>query len=267
MSCLTRSTVRRENASRLVMLDPNIRPVLATDPEYRSRLRSLIFESTIVKASAEDLAWLYPNIDYRAAAKRILDVGARLVLVTLGAAGAYGATRNAQLSVPAVPVEIVDTIGAGDAFGAATLAWLHDRDALDPRLSLSELDLESLLKFSCLAASLTCTRSGAEPPGDQRCTPGPSALAAGDGKARCDIWLSRRRNRCGPPIWAEFPQYCRPLFGLVHTSARALRLVSIDQSTGHAAHGPVERNRHRALLRHRDRRLRRSPFNRPPLVP
>ena len=80
---------------RLVMLDPNIRPVLATDPEYRPRLRSLIFESTIVKASAEDLAWLYPKIDYRAAAKRILDVGARLVLVTLGAAGAYGATRNA----------------------------------------------------------------------------------------------------------------------------------------------------------------------------
>ena len=164
MSCLTRSTVRRENASRLVMLDPNIRPVLATDPEYRPRLRSLISESTIVKASAEDLAWLYPKIDYRAAAKRILDVGVRLVLVTLGAAGAYGATRNAQLSVPAVPVEIVDTIGAGDAFGAATLAWLHDRDALEPRLSLSELDLESLLKFSCLAASLTCTRSGAEPP-------------------------------------------------------------------------------------------------------
>ena len=46
-----------------------------------------------------------------------------------------------------MPVEVVDTIGAGDAFGAASLAWLHDRDALDPRLSLSELDLESLLKF------------------------------------------------------------------------------------------------------------------------
>ena len=98
--------VRRENASRLVMLDPNIRPVLATDPEYRPRLRSLISESTIVKASAEDLAWLYPKIDYRAAAKRILDVGVRLVLVTLGAAGAYGATRNAQLSVP--PGRIAD---------------------------------------------------------------------------------------------------------------------------------------------------------------
>ncbi len=156
--------VERENGSRLVMLDPNIRPVLATDPEYRPRLHSLISESTIVKASAEDLTWLYPDIDYRAAAGRILAAGVRLVMVTLGVAGAYGATRDAQLNVPAVPVEVVDTIGAGDAFGAAALAWLHDRGALDPQLSLSEKDLESLLKFSCLAASLTCTRSGAEPP-------------------------------------------------------------------------------------------------------
>jgi len=103
-------------------------------------------------------------MDYRPAPERILEAGVRLVLVTLGAAGAYGLTRNARLSVPAVPVEVVDTIGAGDAFGAAALAWLHDHNALDPRLSLTEKDLESLLKFSCLAASLTCSRSGAEPP-------------------------------------------------------------------------------------------------------
>src|SRR5438445_9181467 len=96
--------VQRENGRRLVMLDPNIRPVLATDPEYRPRLHSLISESTIVKASAEDLAWLYPDIDYRAATGRILEAGVLLVLVTLGAAGAYGATRTARVSVPAVPV-------------------------------------------------------------------------------------------------------------------------------------------------------------------
>jgi fructokinase len=156
--------VHRENGRRLVMLDPNIRPVLATDAQYRPRLKSLIAESTIVKASAEDLAWLYPDTDYRAAAERILEAGVLLVLVTVGAAGAYGATRNARLSVSAPAVQVIDTIGAGDAFGAAALAWLHDRDALDPRLSLSAKELESLLTFSCLAASLTCTRSGAEPP-------------------------------------------------------------------------------------------------------
>jgi fructokinase len=156
--------VERESGRRLVMLDPNIRPVLAINPEYRPRLRSLISQSTIVKASAEDLAWLHPDIDYRAAAERILGVGVRLVLVTLGPVGGYGATRHSQVSVSAPPVEVVDTIGAGDAFGAAALAWLHDRDLLDPELSVTDQDVASLLEYSCRAASLTCTRSGAEPP-------------------------------------------------------------------------------------------------------
>ena len=156
--------VRREHGRRLVMLDPNIRPVLATDPGYRQRLRWFITQSTIVKASADDLAWLYPEIDYETAAERILDTGVRLVMVTLGAAGAYGTTGKVQACVSAPPVEVVDTIGAGDAFGAAALAWLHDRKALEPDFSLSKTQLESLLEFSCLAASLTCSRSGAEPP-------------------------------------------------------------------------------------------------------
>ena len=156
--------VGRETGRRLIMLDPNIRPGLATDPQYRPRLHSLISQSTIVKASADDLTWLYPELDYRAAAERVLGVGVRLVLVTLGAAGAYGTTRNSQVSVPASPVQVVDTIGAGDAFGAAALAWLHDRDALDPELSLTDQDIKSLLEYSCRAASLTCSRSGAEPP-------------------------------------------------------------------------------------------------------
>jgi fructokinase len=156
--------VRRESGRRLVMLDPNIRPVLATGPAYRRRMAWLISESTIVKASAEDLAWLYPDTDYVAAAGRILGAGVRLVLVTLGAAGAYGTTRNIEVRVPATPVQVVDTIGAGDAFGAAALAWLFDRDSLDPNFSLSKKEVESLLEFSSLAAALTCARSGAEPP-------------------------------------------------------------------------------------------------------
>jgi fructokinase len=156
--------VRREHGKRLVMLDPNIRPVLASDPGYRRRMAWFITQSTIVKASQEDLAWLYPDLQYEAAAERILGAGVRLVLVTLGAAGAYGSTRDVHTSVPAVPVEVVDTIGAGDAFGAAALAWLYDRHMLEPDLGLSREEVESLLGFSCLAASLTCARSGAEPP-------------------------------------------------------------------------------------------------------
>jgi len=61
-------------------------------------------------------------------------------------------------------VQVVDTIGAGDAFGAALLAWLHDRDALRQDLALSTDELRSALEFGCLVASLTCTRAGADPP-------------------------------------------------------------------------------------------------------
>lgn len=156
--------VRRGGPGRLVMVDPNIRPALIVEPPYRRRLDWLISRSTVVKASVEDLAWLYPDVDYGAAAERILGAGVRLVLVTRGASGAYGATRHGHVSVPAVPVQVVDTIGAGDAFGAAALAWLHDREFVQPELSLTTDDVRSLLEFSCLAASLTCARSGAEPP-------------------------------------------------------------------------------------------------------
>jgi fructokinase len=156
--------VRRETGKRLVMLDPNVRPALEAGAQYRERLGWFISQSTVVKASAEDLAWLYPDLDYTAAAERILGQGVRLVLVTLGAKGAYGATRQSRVGVPAVPVQIVDTIGAGDAFGAAALAWLHDHDKSEPELTLSGRAIESLLRFSCLAAALTCTRTGAEPP-------------------------------------------------------------------------------------------------------
>jgi len=156
--------VRRAGQGRLVMLDPNIRPALIVDPQYRRRLDWFISQSTVVKASVEDLAWLYPDVDYAAAAERILGAGVRLVLVTRGASGAYGTSRQCHVSVPAVPVQVVDTIGAGDAFGAAALAWLHDRKFVQPELRLSTDDVRSLLEFSCLAASLTCARSGAEPP-------------------------------------------------------------------------------------------------------
>jgi fructokinase len=156
--------VRRESQRRVVMLDPNIRPLLVSDSEYRPRLDWMISQSTIVKASAADLAWIYPGLDHLAASARLLARGVRLVLVTLGAEGAYGATQDGGLAVSAVPVQVVDTIGAGDAFGAAVLAWLYDRQILRRDFTLTPEDVQSLLKFACLAAALTCSRSGAEPP-------------------------------------------------------------------------------------------------------
>ncbi len=156
--------VHRERDGRVVMIDPNIRLGLASDGEYRNRLQEMISQSAIVKASDADLAWLYPGMSYEDAADRILGEGARLVVVTLGARGAFAAHRGFRLAVDAVKVDVVDTIGAGDAFGAALLAWLHDHDAIQPDLHLEKEEVKGALEFACLAAALTCARAGADPP-------------------------------------------------------------------------------------------------------
>jgi len=156
--------ISRERGQRLVMLDPNIRIGLIPEAEYRDRLLVAISQSTIVKGSEADLAWLYQGLDYVQAAERILGDGPRLIVVTLGSRGAYGAHRDARISVSAPRVKVVDTIGAGDAFGAGLLAWLHDHGLLNAGLSLESDELRASLEFACLVASMTCARAGADPP-------------------------------------------------------------------------------------------------------
>jgi fructokinase len=156
--------VERERGRRLIMVDPNIRAGLADDHDYRARLEATLAASTIVKASDSDLAWLRPGAEYRTAAEQILGMGPRLVVVTLGAQGAFAAHRDLRIHVAAKRVEVVDTIGAGDTFGAGLLAWLHDHALIKPELTLEESQLRPALEYACLAASLTCARAGADPP-------------------------------------------------------------------------------------------------------
>jgi fructokinase len=158
--------VRRESAARVIVLDPNIRvPAIDDARAYRRRLDSVMAQSTIVKAAESDLAWLAPGAGVEEFAESILsDSGARLAVVTLGAQGAIGATARARARVAAPQVSVADTIGAGDAFGAALLAWLHHRGLLVKELSLDRSDLEDALTFACMAASMTCARAGADTP-------------------------------------------------------------------------------------------------------
>jgi len=156
--------VRRERRGRLIMLDPNIRVGLTGDAGYRDRLLTLISQSTIVKASDTDLAWLYPKCDHEGAVDEILKTGVRLAVVTLGADGAFAGHGDLRIQVPAPAVDVVDTIGAGDSFGAALLAWLYDHGAIRPDLSVDGDQLKAALAYACLAASLTVARAGADPP-------------------------------------------------------------------------------------------------------
>jgi fructokinase len=148
----------------LVCVDPNVRPGVVADPDaYRARLDRILARSDVVKVSDDDLAWLDPDRDAPEAARALLDRGPAAVLLTRGAAGALVVGAGGDVEVPAPRVEVVDTIGAGDAFGGAFLAWWRSRDL--PRDRLADLDtVAEGARFAALVAAITCTRPGASPP-------------------------------------------------------------------------------------------------------
>jgi len=165
--------LRREAGSRVISLDPNIRPGLIPDRvAYLDRFEGWMRAIDILKVSAEDLAWLYPRLSEDDVVTAWHAAGIPLVLVTHGEHGARASTPSTSVSAIAPPVAVVDTVGAGDAFTSGTLAHLHERGLLarDSLRSLDAADLIELLEEACLVAADTCTRAGAEPPRRQDLT-------------------------------------------------------------------------------------------------
>ncbi|WP_184959084.1 carbohydrate kinase family protein [Nonomuraea endophytica] len=143
-----------------ISVDPNVRPGLATREAYLKRVPG---GADILRLSEEDLAFLLPGTSQEAACDRWHEQGVRLVVVTRGAAGALVSLAGERVVVPGVPVEVVDTVGAGDAFTAGLLHRLHGH--LGGRLD--GLDLETAHEaavFGAEVAALTCTVPGADPP-------------------------------------------------------------------------------------------------------
>ncbi len=161
----------------LIAVDPNCRPGLIDDPDvYRARLGRVLRRSHVVKVSADDLAWLDPGTPSLAAARALLDLGPTVVLLTCGADGAVAVSRRGEISVAAPAIQLADTIGAGDAFTGAFLAWWRSR-GLD-REALGDDDLVvRATEFAVLVAALTCERPGASPP---TLKPGAGMLEAGN---------------------------------------------------------------------------------------
>jgi fructokinase len=154
-----------------VSYDPNCRPLLMGSPDaVRGRIEALVALADVVKASADDLDWLLPGRPPEQVAEAWLARGPSLVVITLGPSGLLAATRQAGvLRAPGRVVEVVDTVGAGDACMAALLAGLHRRGLLGPdrRPALRALDaatVAALADEAVLAAAITCTRPGADPP-------------------------------------------------------------------------------------------------------
>ena len=159
--------MKREAGKRVVSLDPNIRPGQIRDRRsHLARLKRMIAMADIVKLSDEDVIWMTGKDDARAAARNWLRLGAKLVLVTRGAAGVEAFTASLALSRPAGKVKVADTVGAGDTFTAGFLTALRSRRLLAKRAiaDLSEAELGVALEFAVRAAAITCSRPGADPP-------------------------------------------------------------------------------------------------------
>jgi fructokinase len=156
------------NADRLVIgLDPNVRAALIEDLDgYRARIERLVAHADLVKVSDDDLVVLYPDREPAAVAEEWFGRGPALVALTRGGDGVTGYTAQGVLQVASRPVEVVDTIGAGDSFNAGLLGALHDAGMLTKAAlgHLSRDEWYAALSYAAAVAAITCSRAGADPP-------------------------------------------------------------------------------------------------------
>ncbi len=144
-----------------IVFDPNVRSVVMNDRDkYLAAVERWVAISSVVKVSDDDMAWLYPGQQYADVAKRWINDGAALVVVTRGADGIVGFTADGVVEVPGVKVEVADTVGAGDTVGAIVVEAMIEMGILN----LTGDTLKAVLHRAAVAAGITCSRKGAQPP-------------------------------------------------------------------------------------------------------
>jgi fructokinase len=144
-----------------IVYDPNIRPsVMGDRDKYQASVEKWAAISSVIKVSDDDMAWLYPGLEYSEVAKRWVADGAALVIVTRGSQGLIGFTADGAVEVPGVKIEVADTVGAGDTVGAIIVEAMIEKGILN----LTGDELKSTLHRAAVAAGITCSRKGAQPP-------------------------------------------------------------------------------------------------------
>jgi fructokinase len=144
-----------------VIFDPNVRPSFLSDREkYCQAVEKWVGIASVVKLSDEDIAWLYPDESMDEVAHRWLERETSLVVVTRGAKGIIGYTQGASEEVEGVRVDVVDTVGAGDTVGAILVEGVVKHSVA----GLVGHTLNTVLHRAAVAAGITVSRAGAQPP-------------------------------------------------------------------------------------------------------
>lgn len=165
--------VRDLRPTATVSYDPNVRPALMGEPDrVRDRIEDLVALSDVVKASDEDLAWVYPDAPVEDVLRRWAGLGPALVVCTRGPWGAYALLRanRDMLVVDQVDVAVGDTVGAGDSFMAGLLSGLLDArllggpDARDRLAAADWRDVQPALHRAVVTAAITVGHAGSYGP-------------------------------------------------------------------------------------------------------
>jgi len=144
-----------------IVFDPNIRPAVLSDRDVdEAAVKKWSAISSVIKVSDDDLAWLYPGQNYADVAARWISDGAALVVVTRGAQGIIGFTSEGAVEVEGAKITVADTVGAGDTVGAIIVEAMIEKGVL----ALTGDVLGATLHRAAVAAGITCSRKGAQPP-------------------------------------------------------------------------------------------------------
>jgi fructokinase len=165
--------ILKEAGRKVTAFDPNIRPFMIKDRDaYIKRFEKLTGASTIGKISLEDFEFIQKNPAPETSLEKLIAMGTKLAILTLGPNGAVASLRRDNGDIIKTGVNginvpnLVDTVGAGDTFLGAFLAWLEKREKMSHNAidNLTEIELNEALVFANKAAAFVCGRHGAQPP-------------------------------------------------------------------------------------------------------
>ena len=158
--------IRSISTKPKLVFDPNVRPSLIKDGDsYRKMVFSLAGECDLVKASDDDVSYLFPGLEADEAQSSLAKLCKCNLVVTKGSEGSSWFVRGRRFDCPTPKVDkVVDTVGCGDTFAAGLLVYMQSHELIERLGSLDRQEIESALMFASKAAALNCLKAGCNPP-------------------------------------------------------------------------------------------------------